>query len=103
NVTRQGIGAQAGSFWQGPAGVAPDATNIAVAGSTIAPNSYVQQLNQLSLPYFPLSGKALGINMGMPGFWTNGIVGASGVLGGQASEGGGVNIEGPWHNNEQLL
>ncbi len=97
NVTRQGLGAGGGG------------TNSAYftapgqPGAHLDPNTFVRDLNQLSLPYFPLSDKALGINMGMPGFWAggvSGIVGASSTVG---NAGGNVNIEGPWHNNEQLL
>jgi len=109
NVTRQGTGTQPGSFFQGPAGVQPTPANIAAVTSSVAPNTYVVQLNNLSLPYFPVSaappnlGKALGINMGMPGFWAGGVSGIVGAQGLSGSAGGNVNIEGPWHNNEQLL
>ncbi len=109
NVTRQGIGAQAGTFYQPPTSGLPVAGSATLASSTVKPNDYVVALNQLSLPYFPVNpappnlGKALGINMGMPGFWAGGVSGIQGAQSVSGSAGGNVNIEGPWHNNEQLL
>jgi hypothetical protein len=67
--------------------------------SGMSPNQFERTLNAATLPYFPLSGKQLGLNMGQPLFWNNGIVGASAVSGGS----GGLITSGPWHNNEQLL
>jgi len=120
NVNRQGVGAGGGTV--GADGLSSSTTasayftggSAASAGSHLDPNAYVVALNNLSLPYFPVNaappnlGKAQGINMGMPGFWAGGVTGIVGAYGlactgCAAGEGGNVNIEGPWHNNEQLL
>src|SRR5579864_3277854 len=87
NITRSG------------SGINIPANSLGIAAGHLDPTAYTQMLNAASLPYFPLAGKALGINMGQPLFWGNGIVGAVSITGGQ----GGFDTIGPWHNNEQLL
>ena len=89
--TGQGVG---GNYFTSPGVLAP----------TLGPNAYVASVNQLSLPYFPLSGKAFQIgptasSLGEPGFWSNGPVGVTCVIG----TCGTLAQQGPWHNNEQLL
>ena len=94
---------------------AANAINITLGGSGINipnnpfgiatgktdPASFTRMINGASLPYFPLSMKAYGINMGQPLFWTNGLIGGQEITG--PSGAGGFNTMGPWHNNEQLL
>src|SRR5262249_343788 len=92
-VTRggQGVG---GNYFTAPGVLAP----------SLSANAFVASVNALSLPYFPLSGKAFPLNssansLGQPGFWADGPTGihcAVGVCGTFAQQG-------PWHNNEQLL
>jgi hypothetical protein len=53
----------------------------------------VQQINASYTPYFPVSGKFLGANVGYPVFW--------GGLGNGAGDQTLWNM-GPWHNNEEL-
>lgn len=92
-VTRGGTGV-GGNYYTSPGVLAP----------TLSANAFVYSVNQLSLPYFPLSGKAYPLaptanSLGQPGFWGNGPQGVSckiGVCGTFAQQG-------PWHNNEQLL
>jgi TonB-dependent receptor-like protein len=93
NVTRggQGVG---GNYYTSPGVLAP----------SLSANSYVLSVNQLSLPYFPLSGKAFPLSssatsLGQPGFWSNGPTGINCKVG----TCGTIAQQGPWHNNEQLL
>ena len=53
------------------------------------------QINQLSPPLFPFSGKLAGKDIGYPGFW--------GGCGTDCATGDNLWTQGPWHNNEQLL
>src|SRR5579864_7006092 len=87
NITRAGTGADI------------PANPLGIAAGHVDPTTFTQMQNAASLPYFPLSTKALGINMGQPLFWGNGIVGGESISGGS----GGFQAIGPWHNNEQLL
>lgn len=80
-------------------GVDIPANPFGIPTGHMSPDQYERALNAATLPYFPVGGKALGLNMGQPLFWNNGIVGASAVSGGS----GGLITSGPWHNNEQLL
>ena len=94
SVFRTGAGV-GGNYYTAPGVLAP----------ALSPNAYIQSVDQLSLPYFPLSGKAYPLNgsstgLGEPGFWANGPVGVSCITGGCQ---GALAQEGPWHNNEQLL
>jgi len=92
-VTRGGAGV-GGNYYTAPGVLAP----------TLSANAFVYSVNQLSLPYFPLSGKAYPLaptanSLGQPGFWSNGPNGINCVIG----VCGTLAQQGPWHNNEQLL
>lgn len=91
NVARTGTGA-GGNYFSSPGTV----------GGSLTPSAFVSAVDSLSLPYFPLSDKALSIQggLGEPGFWGNGPVGINCVTGGCQ---GALAQQGPWHNNEQLL
>ncbi len=92
-VARGGTGV-GGNYYTAPGVLAP----------ALSANAFVYSVNQLSLPYFPLSGKAYPLNatansLGQPGFWGNGPTGINCIVG----VCGALAQQGPWHNNEQLL
>lgn len=93
NVTRTGQGV-GGNYFTAPGVLAP----------SLSANAYVFSVNQLQLPFFPLSGKAFPLSssassLGQPGFWSNGPTGIDCKVG----TCGTLAQQGPWHNNEQLL
>ena len=93
--------ANAINITRGGQGISIPSNPLGVASGNVDPTAYTHMVNQASLPWFcpDFSCKALGVDMGQPLFWTNGLVGGVAITGGS----GGFNTIGPWHNNEQLL